>query len=41
MTYLEIIYENALKLIGDIYIESKYNKDVDLYRSFDVINSLN
>ncbi len=41
MSYLEIIYENALKTIGDIYIESKYNKDVDLYRSFDVINSLN
>lgn len=41
MSYLEIIYKNALKTIGDIYIESKYNKDVDLYRSFDVINSLN
>ena len=41
MSYLETIYENALRTLGDIYNESKYNKDIDLYRSYDIINSVN
>lgn len=39
--YRELLYRNALKAIEDIYIQSKYNPDVDLYRSFDIINSVN
>ena len=41
MSYLETIYENALRTLGYIYNESKYNKDIDLYRSYDIINSVN
>jgi len=41
MNYREIAYKNALKTIGRIYEQSKYDPDVDLYRSFDIINSLN
>ncbi len=41
MSYLETIYKNALNTCEDIYRESQYNKDVDLYRSYDIINSVN
>lgn len=41
MNYKEIIYKNALKEIEKIYIESKYDRSVDLYRSFDIMNSIN
>ena len=41
MSYKEKLYENALKLCGEIYLESQYNKDVDLYRSYDIINATN
>jgi hypothetical protein len=41
MSYKEHLYRNALSVIEKIYEESKYNPDVDLYRSFDIINSVN
>ena len=41
MTRKEIIYKNALKSIEHIYNASKYDKSVDLYRFYDVINSIN
>ena len=41
MSYLETIYKNALNACEDIYRESQYNKDVDLYRSYDIMNSVN
>jgi hypothetical protein len=41
MNYRELLYKNALSIIENIYIESKYDPDVDLYRSFDVMNSVN
>lgn len=41
MSYKEIIYKNALKEIEKIYIESKYDPNIDLYRSFDIMNSVN
>jgi hypothetical protein len=41
MSCKELIYKNALTTIEDIYNESKYNKDVDLYRSYDIINAVN
>lgn len=41
MNYREKIYRNALNIIEDIYNQSKYNKEVDLYRSYDIINALN
>ena len=41
MNYKELIYKNALKTCEYIYKESQYNPDVDLYRSFDVINATN
>lgn len=40
MSYREEIYKNALKQIEKIYIDSKYNPNVDLYRSFDILNSV-
>ena len=36
MNLRENIYKNALKALELIYRESKYNPEVDLYRSFDV-----
>ena len=36
----ELIYESALKLIGEIYNKSKYDNNVDLYRIYDIVNSL-
>lgn len=41
MNSRELLYKNALSTIEKIYLESKYNPDVDLYRSFDVMNSVN
>lgn len=41
MNYKELIYKNALKSIEQIYNTSKYDPNVDLYRSFDIINSVN
>ncbi len=41
MNYKELLYKNALKEIEEIYTQSKYDPDVDLYRSFDIINSIN
>ena len=41
MSYKETLYKNALSAIEKIYTDSKYKSDVDLYRSFDIINSIN
>ena len=41
MNYREQVYRNALNNIAEIYLESKYNPKVDLYRIFDIVNSLN
>jgi hypothetical protein len=41
MSYREEVYKNALAQIEKIYIKSKYDPNVDLYRSFDIMNSLN
>ena len=41
MSYKEQIFKRALKAVADIYEISKYDEDVDLYRSFDIINSVN
>jgi len=41
MNYKTEIYKNALKAIEKIYTQSKYDPNVDLFRSFDIINSLN
>lgn len=41
MSYKVDLYKNGLKAIEKIYEKSKYDPDVDLYRSFDIINSLN
>jgi hypothetical protein len=40
MNYREIAYRNALESVRAIYEKSKYDKDVDLYRSIDIINSV-
>lgn len=41
MNYREQLYHNALFAIEDIYRQSQYNKDVDLYRIYDIVNSTN
>ena len=41
MNYKTEIYKNALKAIEKIYTQSKYDPNVDLFRSFDIINSVN
>ena len=41
MSYKEQLYKNALKACAEIYRKSKYDKSIDLYRSFDIINSVN
>ena len=38
MKYREKIYKNAIKTIENIYMESRYNSDIDLYRSLDIIH---
>ena len=41
MSYLETIYKNALNMCDEIYRESQYDPNVDLYRSCDIINAVN
>lgn len=41
MSYKEQLYKNALNIIEKIYEQSKYDSDVDLFRSFDVMNAVN
>lgn len=41
MSYREEIYKSALKQIEKIYMNSKYDPNTDLYRSFDIMNSVN
>ena len=41
MSYREQLFKNSLDVIEEIYEESKYNPKVDLYRSYDIINSIN
>jgi hypothetical protein len=40
MSYKEQLYKNALKMVEDIYNESKYKSNVDLYRGLDIMQSL-
>lgn len=40
MTCKELIYRNAYHYIEKIYHDSKYDPDVDLYRSCDILNSI-
>ena len=41
MNYRIELYKNALKAIEKIYTQSKWDPNVDLFRSFDIINSVN
>ena len=41
MSYKEDLYKNCIKAIEKIYTDSKYNSKIDLFRSFDIINSVN
>jgi hypothetical protein len=41
MSYKEDLYKNCLRVIEKLYTDSQYNADVDLFRSFDIINSVN
>jgi len=41
MSYKEQVYKIALDQILELYKESRYNKDVDLFRIVDIINSVN
>ena len=41
MNYKEQLYKSALEAVADIYRRSMYDPSVDLYRSFDIINSVN
>lgn len=41
MSYKEDLYKNCLKVIEKLYKDSKYDSKVDLFRSFDIINSVN
>ena len=41
MNYKIELYKNALKAIEKIYTQSKYDLNIDLFRSFDIINSVN
>lgn len=41
MNFHEEIYKNALKTIEFLYTRSKYDKNFDFYRIFDVVNSVN
>lgn len=40
MNYRELAYRNALESVRAIYEKSKYDPEVDLYRSIDIINSV-
>ena len=41
MMLKENLYKNALSIIEEIYVKSKYDPDVDLYRSCDIMNAIN
>ena len=41
MNHKEQLYKNALAIIEKIYKHSKYDDNVDLYRSVDIINAVN
>jgi hypothetical protein len=41
MTYKEQLYKNALDVIEQIYKNSQYDPNEDLYRSYDIINATN
>ena len=41
MNYKIELYRNSLKAIEKIYTQSKWDPNVDLFRSFDIINSVN
>ena len=41
MSYKEHLYKNALTEIEKIYTRSKYDPNEDLYRSYDIMNSVN
>lgn len=41
MSYKEQLYKRALEAIDVIYNKSKYDPNTDLYRTFDIINSVN
>jgi len=41
MNYKTEIYKNSLKAIEKIYTQSMHDPNVDLFRSFDIINSVN
>lgn len=41
MSYHETLYKNALRVIEKIYLDSQHNPDVDLYRSLDIMHSVN
>ena len=41
MNCRELIYKNALREIERIYKDSQYNKEEDLYRSYDIMNAIN
>ena len=41
MNYRARIYNNALREIEQIYRSSQYDEDVDLYRSYDIMNAIN
>ena len=41
MNYKTELYKNSLKAIEKIYTQSKWDPNVDLFRSFDIINSVN
>jgi len=40
MSYKEKLYKNALEAVKELYELSKYETDIDLYRSIDIINSV-
>ena len=41
MNYKTTLYKNALRTIEEIYLRSQYNPDIDLYRSLDIMHSVN
>ena len=41
MNYRELIYKNALREIERIYKDSQYDPNIDLYRSYDIMNAIN
>lgn len=41
MNCRELIYKNALREIERIYKDSQYDPNIDLYRSYDIMNAIN